>query len=158
MNTNVRYLVPKITELPQMHIPDESICVPSVFAPPQKIVLTDVVEGVICVIKHATAFKEWTEQRTNGMETFGISLRPHKSPRHFTHINVGVVYHNADSNNLIEHICHCMDYIHYATADWHHLTERHLKANYRPKQIVTVHTRGDATLDKIDTNVSKLYR
>ena len=101
------------------------------------------------------------------METLWISLRPHKLPRRFTHINVGVLYHppNEDNNIMVNHICHWLDYIlqrHPHTGiilsgDFNHLPERDLKAHYRLKQIVTVRTRGDATSDKIYTNMDTLY-
>ena len=112
----------------------------------------------MCFVKHGIPFKEWTELRNNDMETLWISLRPHKSPRKFTHINVGVIYHppNEDNNIMVNHICHCQDYIlqrHPHTGIilsgvFNHHPERYLKIHYRLKQIVTVRTRGDATLDK----------
>ena len=110
-------------------------------------------------------FKEWTELRTNDIETLWILHRPHELP--FTHINVGVIYHPPNADNIIiNHICHCLDYIlqcHPRTGiilsgDFNHLPQQHLKAHYCLKQIVTVHIRGDATLDKIYNNMNKLYR
>ena len=101
------------------------------------------------------------------METQWISLSPHKLPQQFTHINVGVIYHppNEDNNVMANNICHCLDYIlqqHHRTGiilsgDFNNLPERYLKTHYRLKQIVTVRTRGNATLDKIYTNMEQLY-
>ena len=184
VNTNIRSVVPKITELSEVlklnsadiatitetwcrvHVPDESICVPGYFH-----IRKDRADrrggGVMCFVKHGIPFKEWTELRNNDMETLWISLRPHKLPRQFTHINVAVIYHPPieDNNIMVNHICHCLDYIlqrHPHTGiilsgDFKHLPERYLKTHYRLKQIVTVRIRGDATLDKIYTNMDKLY-
>ena len=66
---------------------------------------------------------------------------------------------------MINHICHCLDYIlqrqpHIGiilSGDFNHLPERYLKTHYKLKQIVTVRTRGDATLDTINTNMDTLY-
>ena len=120
------------------------------------------------LIEHGIPFKEWTEQRKNYMETLWNLLRPHKLPRQFTHINVGVIYHppNADNNIMINHISHCLDYIlqrhlrpgNMLCGDFNHLPARHLKAHYCLKQIVTVHTLGVVTLDNIYTNMEKYYR
>ena len=154
VNTNIRSVVPKITELSEIlklnsadiatitetwfrdHIPDESICVPGYFH-----IRKDPADrrggGVMCFVKHGFPFKEWTELCNNDMETLWISLRPHKLPRQFTHINVGVIYHppNEDNNIMVNHICHCLDCIlqrHPHTGiilsgDFNHLPERYLK-------------------------------
>ena len=66
---------------------------------------------------------------------------------------------------MVNHICHCLDYIlqrHPHTGIIlsgyvNHLPEPYLKTHYRLKQIGTVRTRGDATLDKIYNNMDKLY-
>ena len=66
---------------------------------------------------------------------------------------------------MANHIRHCLDYIlqrHPHTGiilsgDFNHLPERYLKTHYRLKQSVTVRSRGDATLDKVYTNMDKLY-
>ena len=184
VNTNIKSVVPKITELPEIlklncadtatitetwrryHIPDESICVPGYFH-----IRQDRADrrggGVMCFVKHGISFKEWTELRNNHMVTLWISLRSHKLPRQFTHINVGVIYHppNEDNKIMVNHICHCLDYTlqrHAHTditlsGDFNHLPERYLKTHYRLTQIVTFLTRGDATLDEIYTNVDKPY-
>ena len=184
VNTNIKSVVPTITELSEIlklnsadiatitetwcrdHIPDESICIPGYFH-----IRKDRADrrggGEMCFVKHGIPFKEWTELRNNDMETLWISLRPHKLPQQFTNINVEVIYHppNKDNNIMVNHICHCLDYIfqrHPQTGiilsgDFNHLPERYLKTHYRLTQIVTVRTRGDATLDKINTNMDKLY-
>ena len=107
VNTNIRSVVPKNPELSEIlklncadiatiteiwcrdHIPDERICVPGYFH-----IRKDRGDrrggGVICFIKHSIPVKEWTELRNNNMETLWISLPPHKLPRQFTHINVGI--------------------------------------------------------------------
>ena len=148
------------------HTPDESSCVPGYFH-----IRKDRVDirggGVICFVKHGIHFKEWTELRNTDMETLWISLRPHKLPRQFTHRNFGVIYHppNEDNNIMVNHICHYLDYILQRhpyigiilSGDFNHLPERYLNTHYKLKQIVTVRTRGDATSDKIYTNMDKLY-
>ena len=125
VNTNIGSVVPKITELSEMlklngadiatttetlcrdHIQDESISVPGYFH-----IRKDGADRrggeVTCFVKRVIPFKEWTELRNNDMET-----RPHKLPRQFTHVNVGVIYHppNEDNNIIVNHICHCLDYI-----------------------------------------------
>ena len=105
VNTNIRSVVPKITEQLEIlklnsadiatitetwfrdHIPDESVCVPGYHI--RKDRADRCGGGVMCFVKHGIPFKEWTELRNNDMETLWISLRPHKLPRQFTHINVG---------------------------------------------------------------------
>ena len=123
VNTNIRSVVPTIIELSEIlklnsadiatipetwcrdHIPDESICVPGYFH-----IRKDRADrrggGVMCFVKHGIPFKEWTELRNNDMETLWISLRPHKLPRQFTHINVGVIYHSPnEDNNIANQVC-----------------------------------------------------
>ena len=183
VNRNIRSVVPTTTELSEIlklncadiatitetwcrdHVPDESNCVPGYFH-----IRKDRADrrggGVMCVVKHGIPFKERTELRNNDTETLWISLRHHKLPRQFTYINFGVIYHppNEDNNIMVSHICHCLDYIlqrHPHTGiilsgDFNHLPERYLKTHYRLKQIVTVRTRSDATLDKSYTNMDKL--
>ena len=122
----------------------------------------------MCLIRQGIPYKEWTNLRNEDVETLWISLRPPKLPRQFTHITIGVIYHppDADNRTMINHICQCLDYIlqHHPrtgiilSGDFNHLPERQLKAHYHLKQIVTVPTRGEATLDKIYTNMDKLYR
>ena len=128
--TDLISVVPNITELSEIlklnsadiatitetwcrdHIPDESICVPGYFH-----IRNDRADrrggGVMCFVKHGIPFKELTELHNNDMETLWISLRPHKLLRQFTHINIGVIYHspNEDNNSMVNHICHCLDYM-----------------------------------------------
>ena len=155
VNINIRSVVPKITKLSEIlklnsadiaaitetwcrgHIPDESICVPGYFH-----IGKDRADrrggGIMCFVKHGISFKEWTDLRNNDLETLWISLRPHKLPRQFTHINVGVIYMppNEDNNITVNHVCHFLDYIllqrHPHTGiilsgDFNHLPERYFK-------------------------------
>ena len=104
VNTTVRSVVPKITEILKPnsadiatktetwcrnHIPNEPVCVTGYFY------ITKDRAGrlggeVICFVKHGTPFNEWTEPRNNDMETLWIEFRPHALHRQFTHIHVGV--------------------------------------------------------------------
>ena len=96
INTNIRSVVPKITELSEIlklnradiatitetwcrdHIPDESISVPGYFHI-RKNRADRRGRGVMCFVKHGIPFKEWIELRNNDMETLWISLRPHNA-------------------------------------------------------------------------------
>ena len=130
VNTKKRSVVPKITELSETlklnsadivtvtetwcrdHIPGESICVLGYFH-----IRKDRADrcsgGVMCFVKHGIPFRECSELHNNDMETLWISLRPHRLLRQFTHINVAMIYHppNEDNNIMVNHICHCLDYI-----------------------------------------------
>ncbi len=112
-------------------------------------------------------YKEWSELRTEDIDTLWITIRPPKMPVEFSHISIGLLYHppNAQHREMTNHINGAMDYIrrrHPYTGflimgDFNQLPDGFLRTKNHLKQIVKSPTRKTAILDKLFTNMKWLY-
>ncbi len=96
-----------------------------------------------------------------------MTIYPQNLPRMFSCITIAAIYHppHANHRDLQSHVLHCIDHIRqrhpdsgfHITGDFNQFPDSYITRSCSMKQIVTVPTRGDNTLDKIYTNMHMLY-
>ncbi len=123
--------------------------------------------GVGVYVNLKIPYKEWTDLEDPNFETKWITLRPHKLPREYPNLLVGIIYHPTTQHRLMtDHIIKSVDHIlsHHPLCgivllgDFNQLPDNYIALQYKLKQVVTKPTRENATLDKIFTNMGTLFR
>ena len=125
--------------------------------------------GLLCYIRQTIPItRVWSELDDEQLETIWITLRPHRLPRTFSHITIGLIYHPPGSPNrpMLNHIRKCLDTVlqkHPSTAiflmgDFNTLPANQLLGSFNLKQIVKTATRKNKILDKIFTNTRDFYK
>ena len=108
---------------------------------------------------------------TGDHEIIWLSIRPPWLPRNISNIILAVLYYPPKTlasarDDLIKHIIHTTQqlqskYINAGiiiTGDYNTLPEKEIATALKLKQVVKIPTRGNNTLDKILTNMHKLYK
>ena len=123
--------------------------------------------GVACYVRNDVVYKRLDSLEVPELEVIWIKIMPTKLPRKFSCILVACVYytqHTAYSqiryhlimgiDTMIRKHPECGVII---TGDVNQLNDNFLKVHYRFVQVVNVVARGQATLDKIWTNMNGFY-
>ena len=125
--------------------------------------------GVAAWVHNDFHFKEWTELRSEDVETLWLTVWSSKMPRYYSRIIVGLIYHPeryvADHAKMTNHITQSVAHIKrqhpycgiMILGDFNQLPDHRIKHQLHLKQIVSQATRGTATLDKLFTNMSEFY-
>ena len=123
--------------------------------------------GVCAYIKSNIGFTVLRDLHNSSFEATWLYLRPHRLPRGFSCIIIGVIYHPPQEDDAL-----CMDYlitsldsalVRFPNAgiilvgDFNRLDYRFLCNHSNLQQIVKNPTRGNAVLDLIFTNFSRFY-
>ena len=115
--------------------------------------------GVACYIRNAINYKRLVDMEDAELEVMWIKIMPEKMPRKCTCILLAVF------SQMRDHIITCVDTVIRShpecgviiTGDFNQLQDNFLRTHYRFVQVVKVVTRGQATLDKILTNMVEVY-
>ena len=101
-------------------------------------------------------------------EILWVKIRSTRLPREFSCIITGTLYHPPNSGNIYNMMLELVKSLtdiegHYPgcgiilAGDFNRLNVSRLSRQFRMKQLVHLHTRGDQTLDLILTNLNKFY-
>ena len=123
--------------------------------------------GVACYVRNDVLYKRLDSLEVPELEVIWIKIKPTQLPRKVSCILVACVYytHHTDYSQMRYHLImgmirmirkhpECGVII---TGDFNQLNDNFLKVHYRFVQVVNVVTRGQATLDKIWTNMDGFY-
>ena len=123
--------------------------------------------GVACYVRNDVLYKRLDSLEVPELEVIWIKIMPTKLPRKFSCILVACVYYtqHTDYSQMRYHLIMGIDTMirkHpecgvIITCDFNQLNDNFLKVHYRFVQVVNVVTRGQATLDKIWTNMNGFY-
>ena len=123
--------------------------------------------GVACYVRNDVLYKRLDSLEVPELEVIWIKIMPKKLPRKVSCILVACVYYtqHTDYSQMRYHLIMGIDTMirkHpecgvIVTGDFNQLNDHFLKVHYRFVQVVNVVTRGQATLDKIWTNMNGYY-
>ena len=124
--------------------------------------------GVCLYIKASIPYEVLDQFHHPALEVLWVKTRPHRLPRGLSCIIVGTVYHPPSAhaetmiNFLLEQLAsmestysNCGFII---LGDFNNLDVGRIKNQFRLKQLIQFHTRGNRTLDLILTNLKKYYQ
>lgn len=125
--------------------------------------------GVALYIKDSIKVERLREYEINdGIEVLWCKLRPHRLPRGFSSLIVGVLYHPPASNDneMIEYLMNTLSNIESAylnaalllAGDFNRLDVAPVTNQFRLKQMIKIATRGERTLDLVLTNLHEYYQ
>lgn len=126
--------------------------------------------GVALYIRDTINFSRLREHEDsmNHIEVLWCKLRPHRLPRGFPCLIIGVLYHPPSSNDdqMIEYLLNTLSNIESAypnsalllAGDFNRLDVSQVINQFRLKQLVNFATRGERTLDLILSNLSDYYQ
>ena len=122
---------------------------------------------VACYVRNDVLYKRLDSLEVPELEVIWIKIMPKKLPRKVSCILVACVYYtqHTDYSQMRYHLIMGIDTMirkHpecrvIITGDFNQLNDNFLKVHYRFVQVVNVVTRGQATLDKIWTNMNGYY-
>ena len=123
--------------------------------------------GVACYLRSDLLYSRLIAYEDDELEVIWIKVMPKRLPRTVSCILIACIYYTQQTDYLKmrEHIITSIDAVirkHpecgiIVTGDFNQLKDNFLKTHYRFVQIVNVGTRGNAVLDKMWTNMDKLY-
>ena len=123
--------------------------------------------GVACYIRESVQYDRMSDLDHDIHEVLWVRLCPQRLPRRFSCIVVGCLYHppDADDVTMQEYLITSLDSIlrkHpecgiILMGDFNQLRDNFIKTHYAYRQIVSKPTRNNAILDKIWTNMDKVY-
>ena len=123
--------------------------------------------GVACYLRTDILYSRLYAYEDDELEVIWIKVMPKRLPRTISCILIACIYYTQQTDYLKmrEHIITSIDAVirkHpdcgiIVTGDFNQLNDNFLKTHYRFVQIVNVDTRGNAVLDKIWTNIDKVY-
>ena len=123
--------------------------------------------GVACYIRNDINYKRLVDMEDAELEVIWFKIMPKKMPRKCTCILLACIYFTQQTVflQMRDHIITCVDTVIRShpecgviiTGDFNQLQDNFLRTHYRFVQVVEVVTRGQATLDKIWTNMVEVY-
>jgi hypothetical protein len=123
--------------------------------------------GVCLYLRNSISYEILDHFHNAETEVLWVKIRPTRLPRGFPCIITGTLYHppSSDNNVMLEYLAKSLTDIegHYPgcgiilAGDFNRLIVSRLSRQFRMKQLIHLHTRGDQTLDLVLTNLNKFY-
>ena len=123
--------------------------------------------GVCVYIKDSIAFTVLDELYNSSFEILWINIRSNRLPRGIINLIIGTVYHpsSADNSDMLDYLSNCLSLLEsrfpncglIILGDFNKLNVSRLRSCYNQKQLVNFPTRGNNTLDIVQTNLSTYY-
>ena len=133
--------------------------------------LTTVGGGVACYVSNQITHTRLDYLEHQDFEILWIKLQVLRSPKNYSPIIIGALYHTTNSNaqrnrETIRHLLECLDRVSmkhpyagfFLTGDFNRLSTKQIEKAYKLHQIVKNPTRGNACLDLIITNMHNFYQ
>ena len=123
--------------------------------------------GVCIYVKDTIQFSRLDELSDDSFEVLWISLRPTRSPRGITNLNVAIVYQppSANDTDMLNYLSNSLSLVESSfpccglvlLGDFNKLNTARLRTGYDLKQLVKFSTRGTNILDILLTNLSTVF-